>query len=204
VANRNSYTPDPHKKSMEELLAEEREAKLRKAFIYDDSNDEEIITINLFLQTTPVFSPVEPEDSLKMGDEHLNIIPATESDEFNKSSAENLVPIPSESGEISNSDYEFVENNRLDNHVDTNDIPFDDNHFESDEDEIDSDSHNEYKMSDKDSCGDIDDVEESLSDYEFVSLDEIKDWTLMMMRSKMIYFVKNYQISIFLFQRSKL
>nr|GFB70579.1 hypothetical protein [Tanacetum cinerariifolium] len=32
-----------------------------------------------------------------MGDEHLDTIPATKSDEFKKSSVENLVPIPSES-----------------------------------------------------------------------------------------------------------
>nr|GFA91867.1 hypothetical protein [Tanacetum cinerariifolium] len=36
-------------------------------------------------------------DSLSMGDEHLNIILATESDEFIKSCVENLVPNPSES-----------------------------------------------------------------------------------------------------------
>ncbi|GJY04789.1 hypothetical protein Tco_0370729 [Tanacetum coccineum] len=35
-----------------------------------------------------------------MGDEHLDTIPATESDEVIKSSAENLVPIPSESERI--------------------------------------------------------------------------------------------------------
>ncbi|GJZ53902.1 hypothetical protein Tco_0608787 [Tanacetum coccineum] len=38
----------------------------------------------------------EPDNSLKMGDEHLDTIPATESDEVIKSSVENLVPIPSE------------------------------------------------------------------------------------------------------------
>ncbi|GKE63486.1 hypothetical protein Tco_1513853, partial [Tanacetum coccineum] len=38
----------------------------------------------------------EPDNSLNMGDEHLNTIPATESDEVIKSSVENLVPIPSE------------------------------------------------------------------------------------------------------------
>ncbi|GKG22697.1 hypothetical protein Tco_0388000, partial [Tanacetum coccineum] len=32
-----------------------------------------------------------------MGDEHLDTIPETESDEFIKSSVEDLVPIPSES-----------------------------------------------------------------------------------------------------------
>nr|GFA32687.1 hypothetical protein [Tanacetum cinerariifolium] len=44
-----------------------------------------------------VITPNEPVDSLSMGDEHLNTITATESDEFIKSSVENLVPNPSES-----------------------------------------------------------------------------------------------------------
>nr|GEV92741.1 hypothetical protein [Tanacetum cinerariifolium] len=44
------------------------------------------------------FTPTKPIDSLSMGDEHLNTIPATESDEFIKSCVENLVPNPSESG----------------------------------------------------------------------------------------------------------
>ncbi|GKE61613.1 hypothetical protein Tco_1511980 [Tanacetum coccineum] len=38
----------------------------------------------------------EPDNSLKMGDEHLDTILATESDEVIKSSVENLVPITSE------------------------------------------------------------------------------------------------------------
>nr|GEW46348.1 hypothetical protein [Tanacetum cinerariifolium] len=42
-------------------------------------------------------TPNEPVDSLSMGDEHLNTVSATESDEFIKSSVENLVPNPSES-----------------------------------------------------------------------------------------------------------
>nr|GEY18598.1 hypothetical protein [Tanacetum cinerariifolium] len=42
-------------------------------------------------------TPNEPVDSLSMGDEHLNTIPATESDEFIKSCVENIVPNPSES-----------------------------------------------------------------------------------------------------------
>nr|GEU94561.1 hypothetical protein [Tanacetum cinerariifolium] len=37
---------------------------------------------------------VEPEDSQRMGDEHLDTIPTTESDEFIKSSVENLVQNP--------------------------------------------------------------------------------------------------------------
>nr|GFC14821.1 hypothetical protein [Tanacetum cinerariifolium] len=41
-------------------------------------------------------TPNEPVDSLIMGDEHLNTISATESNEFIKSSVENLVPNPSD------------------------------------------------------------------------------------------------------------
>nr|GEU52540.1 hypothetical protein [Tanacetum cinerariifolium] len=39
-----------------------------------------------------VITPNEPVDSLSVGDEHLNTIPATKSDEFIKSCVENLVP----------------------------------------------------------------------------------------------------------------
>ncbi|GJU12785.1 hypothetical protein Tco_1135181 [Tanacetum coccineum] len=38
----------------------------------------------------------EPDNSLNIGDEHLDTIPATESDKVIKSSVENLIPIPSE------------------------------------------------------------------------------------------------------------
>nr|GEU53835.1 hypothetical protein [Tanacetum cinerariifolium] len=47
---------------------------------------------------------MEPEDSLRMGDEHLDTIPETESDEFIKSSVEKLVPSPSESKDLSDSE----------------------------------------------------------------------------------------------------
>nr|GEW85718.1 hypothetical protein [Tanacetum cinerariifolium] len=42
-------------------------------------------------------TPNEPVDSLSMGDKHLNTISVPKSDEFIKSSVENLVPNPSES-----------------------------------------------------------------------------------------------------------
>nr|GEY07755.1 retrovirus-related Pol polyprotein from transposon TNT 1-94 [Tanacetum cinerariifolium] len=47
--------------------------------------------------------PSEPEDSLRMGNEHLDTILETESDEFIKASVENLIPNPSESEDLSNS-----------------------------------------------------------------------------------------------------
>nr|GFB40292.1 hypothetical protein [Tanacetum cinerariifolium] len=45
----------------------------------------------------PVLSIEEPDNSLSIGDEHLDTIPATKSDEFIKSGVETLIPIPSES-----------------------------------------------------------------------------------------------------------
>nr|GEY02817.1 hypothetical protein [Tanacetum cinerariifolium] len=44
----------------------------------------------------PILSTKEPELSLSMGYEHLSITPETESNEVTKSSAKNLLPIPSE------------------------------------------------------------------------------------------------------------
>ncbi|GJR53248.1 hypothetical protein Tco_1403769 [Tanacetum coccineum] len=53
---------------------------------------------------TPVLPTLEPKDSLIMGNEELSTIPEKESDEFIKSSVEDLVPIPSESKDTSESD----------------------------------------------------------------------------------------------------
>nr|GEU82828.1 hypothetical protein [Tanacetum cinerariifolium] len=47
---------------------------------------------------------VEPEDSLRMGDEHLDTIPEMKSDEFIKSSVENLILCPSESDDLSDNE----------------------------------------------------------------------------------------------------
>ncbi|GJT00989.1 hypothetical protein Tco_0822158 [Tanacetum coccineum] len=55
----------------------------------------------------PVLPTREPEDSLIMGDEHLDTIPEKESDELIKSSVENLVPIPSESEDFSENEKEL-------------------------------------------------------------------------------------------------
>nr|GEZ32675.1 hypothetical protein [Tanacetum cinerariifolium] len=56
------------------------------ACYYDDDDD-----------YTFAITPKEPDNSLSMGDEHLDTISATKSDEFIKSSVENFVPNPSES-----------------------------------------------------------------------------------------------------------
>nr|GFB42045.1 hypothetical protein [Tanacetum cinerariifolium] len=75
---------------------------------YDDDDDEEssnslndnfseLPSFSAITPDEPVLSTKEPDNSLSMGDEHLNTLPATESDEFIKSCAENLVPNSSES-----------------------------------------------------------------------------------------------------------
>ncbi|GKA91288.1 hypothetical protein Tco_0813158 [Tanacetum coccineum] len=65
---------------------------------------------------TPDLSTEEPDNSLSMGDEHLNTILETESDEVIKSSVEDLVPIPSESKGISEDicDVPFCDNDHFD------------------------------------------------------------------------------------------
>ncbi|GJW73292.1 hypothetical protein Tco_0132662 [Tanacetum coccineum] len=55
---------------------------------------------------TSVLPIMEPEDSLIMGDENLSTIPEKESDEFIKSSVEDLVPILSEFEDTSDNDRE--------------------------------------------------------------------------------------------------
>nr|GEV19963.1 hypothetical protein [Tanacetum cinerariifolium] len=64
----------------------------RPTISYDDDDDEEDYAIAVI----PSLLTEEPDNSLSMGDEHLDTIPATESDEFIKFSVESLVPIPSE------------------------------------------------------------------------------------------------------------
>nr|GEX27948.1 hypothetical protein [Tanacetum cinerariifolium] len=55
----------------------------------------------------PVLPNEDPENSLIMGNEELNTIPEKESDEFIKSSVEDLVPIPSKSEDTSGSESVF-------------------------------------------------------------------------------------------------
>nr|GFA11911.1 hypothetical protein [Tanacetum cinerariifolium] len=100
------------KKLKEKQIEEERAAKAKywKLLVcYDDDDDEERSDslndniISGFPSTSaitpdePVLSTEEPDNSLSIGDEHLDTILATESDEFIKSGVENLIPIPSES-----------------------------------------------------------------------------------------------------------
>nr|GEZ55247.1 hypothetical protein [Tanacetum cinerariifolium] len=96
-----------------------------------------------------------------MGDEHLDIIPATKSDELIKSSVEDLVLIPSES--------EGIPDTMCDVHLVNNSIPLEaKDHFEivinSNDDNSSSDDDSLYKEN-------IEYVEASPYDSELISLE---------------------------------
>nr|GEX86439.1 hypothetical protein [Tanacetum cinerariifolium] len=61
----------------------------RPTICYNDDDDEDYT-----IAITPILSTKEPDNSLSMGDEHLDTIPETESDELIKSSVENLASPP--------------------------------------------------------------------------------------------------------------
>ncbi|GKG51920.1 hypothetical protein Tco_0544558, partial [Tanacetum coccineum] len=94
-----------------------------------------------------------------MGDEHLDTVPATKSDEVIKSSVEDLVPIPSES----EGDVPLCENT----------TPLNDLNEHS---EIIVNSNNDNSLSDDDSTydEDIDYVDASPPDVEIVSLEGVE------------------------------
>ncbi|GJY34876.1 hypothetical protein Tco_0419345 [Tanacetum coccineum] len=74
--------------------------------IFYDDDDEYTIQYREYLENssnaiTPDLPTEEPDNSLSMEDEHVSTIPETKSDEVIKSSVEDLVPIPSESEDIS-------------------------------------------------------------------------------------------------------
>ncbi|GJW95398.1 hypothetical protein Tco_0175070 [Tanacetum coccineum] len=100
AVNLSTHTPDPSGRFY--------------SICYDDDDDEEsTIHLNKIISQIPpsiaithVLPTMEPEDSLIMRDENLSTILEKEPDEFIKSGVEDLVPIPSESEDTSDSDKE--------------------------------------------------------------------------------------------------
>nr|GEW10996.1 hypothetical protein [Tanacetum cinerariifolium] len=110
---------------------------------------------------TPVLSTEEPDNSLSMGDEHLDTIPATKSDKVIKSSVEILVPILSE--------FKGIPDTMCDVHLVNNPTPLEaKDHFE-----IVINSNDDISSSDDDSLykENIEYVEASPHDSELVSLE---------------------------------
>nr|GEZ74563.1 hypothetical protein [Tanacetum cinerariifolium] len=130
-------------------------SKCFNSFFYDDDDDEDYT-----IAVTPSLSTDELDNSLSMGDEHLDTISATESDEFIKSSVENLIPIPSES--------EGIPDNMCDLPFHDNSPPLD---VSKDQFEDFSYSNDEFYSTDDDSFSidNIEYVEASPPDSELVS-----------------------------------
>nr|GEY63682.1 hypothetical protein [Tanacetum cinerariifolium] len=145
------------KKQEEKRMEEEQATNARywkiPACCDDDDNYNSAIT--------PVLSTEEPVDSLSMGNEHPDTIPATESDEVIKSSVEDLVPIQSE--------FEGIPDIMCDVHLVNNPTPFEaKDHFE-----IVINSNDDISSSDDDSLykENIEYVEASPHNSELVSLE---------------------------------
>nr|GEZ55986.1 hypothetical protein [Tanacetum cinerariifolium] len=106
AANNSTHTPEPSQRF--------------NSICYDDDDDDEERTIplrdiisqlppSIVITTSPPFLPIEDsEDSLIMGNEDLNTILEKETDEFIKSSVEDLIPIPNESEDTSGSYSECI------------------------------------------------------------------------------------------------
>ncbi|GKC58748.1 hypothetical protein Tco_1086346 [Tanacetum coccineum] len=146
------------KKEEEKRIAEEQAAKDRYWKIpicYDDDEDDTIAI-------TPVLPIEEPDNSLSIGNVHLDTVPATESDEVIKSSVEDLVPISSESEGVPKiCDVPLCENttslNALKEHSETI-----------------INSNNDYSSSEDNSYENIDYVNASTPDAEIVSLEVVE------------------------------
>ncbi|GJU59379.1 hypothetical protein Tco_1237145 [Tanacetum coccineum] len=149
----------PPQKEEEKRIAEEQAAKDRYWKIPICYDDDEDYTIAI----APVLLTKEPVNSLSMGDEYLDTIPATESDKVIKSSVEDLVPILSESEGIPDS---------------VRDMPLCNNPtsleaFKEHSETI-IDSNNDYSSSDDDSYENIDYVDASPPDAEIVNLEVVE------------------------------
>nr|GEZ28921.1 hypothetical protein [Tanacetum cinerariifolium] len=113
---------------------------------------------------TPVLPTEDPEYSLSMGYEHLSTTPETKTDKVIESSVKNLLPIPRE--------YEVTSEDKseCDVLVCKDSSTFNVYHYE-----ILSDSNNDDISSNDDAFEDIEYVEASPLDSEFVSLEEEND-----------------------------
>nr|GEU33261.1 copia protein [Tanacetum cinerariifolium] len=135
-------------------------SKRLTSFCYDDDDDED--HTSTIIPNKLVLSTEEPDNSLSMGDEYLDTIPAMKSDEVIKSSVENLIQIPIES--------EGIPEHMCDVPSHDNSPPLD---VSTDQFEDFSKSNDEVSSIDDDSFSidNIDYVEASLPDSELFSLE---------------------------------
>ncbi|GJT14565.1 hypothetical protein Tco_0861607 [Tanacetum coccineum] len=159
----------------------------RPLFYFDDDDDEYTVIWRRPKAITPDEPSEEPEDPLIMGEDELSTIPKKD-----KSSVENLVPIPSGSKGFSD---DICDNDHFDvEYLLSRDIPITSPKIDflseefagelalippgMDEDEFDEEEDDCYDndtSSDDDSFENIDYVEASPPDFELVSLEEVED-----------------------------
>nr|GEV22365.1 hypothetical protein [Tanacetum cinerariifolium] len=133
----------------------------RPIVYYDDDDEDYTILITLVLPTE------EPDNSLSIGDKHLDTNPATESEEVIKSRVEDLVPIPSDS--------EGIPDNMCDVSFRDNSPPLDiskDQFKDFSDFNVDSPSIDDNSFS----IDDFDYVEASPPHSELISLEEVKNF----------------------------
>nr|GEY81028.1 putative reverse transcriptase domain, ribonuclease H-like domain, aspartic peptidase domain protein [Tanacetum cinerariifolium] len=160
------------KKREEKRIKEEQAAKAQNwkfPVCYDDDDDEEgfnSLQDNIISELPPcsAITPNEPVDSLIIEDEHFDTIPVTESDEFIKSSVENLVPIPSESEDESECDVPDCDDSQMINFSTFSNPLFDDFTSSNDESSHDEDIH---EMSFKTYSNPLFDLDEEIISSEF-------------------------------------
>ncbi|GJX88897.1 hypothetical protein Tco_0340911, partial [Tanacetum coccineum] len=119
--NPNSSGFDQFQPPQEELAEYINSPSWNRPVFYDDDDDEYTIQYREYLENssnaiTPDLSTEEPDNSLNMGDEHLDTILKIESNEVIKSSVKDLVPIPRQSESIFDimCDVPFCDKNHFD------------------------------------------------------------------------------------------
>ncbi|GJV40156.1 hypothetical protein Tco_1418596 [Tanacetum coccineum] len=133
---------------------------------YDDDDDEYSFATQEYLMTcATAITPDSPKtDSLIMEDKHLDTIPETESDEFIKSSVENLVQNPSESEDECECDVPDCDDSQTTNFLTFSNPLFDDSTSSDDES-----SHEEviHEMNFKTYSNPLFDLDEEINSSKF-------------------------------------
>ncbi|GKF98792.1 hypothetical protein Tco_0297575, partial [Tanacetum coccineum] len=127
---------------------------------------------------TPVLPIEEPDNSLIMEDEHIDTIPKTKSDEFIKSSVENLVQNPSKSEDVSDGECDVPD---CDDSQTTNFLTYSNPLFDYSTSSDDESSHEEeiHEMSFITYSNPLFDLDEEINSSEFNSIhNEDPDSTL--------------------------
>nr|GEV27596.1 hypothetical protein [Tanacetum cinerariifolium] len=141
------------KKQEEKQIKEEQAANARYWKISACCDDDDDYN-SANTQNEPILSTEEPDNSLSMGDEHLDTIPIRKSDEVIKSSVEDLILIPSE--------FEGIPDTMCDVHLVNNHTP------------LEAKDHFEIVINSNDDCSSSDD--DSLYNENIENFPDLGEW----------------------------